>query len=102
MVRRMRLVISRPGLVDGADGVDAEVLAGTVTREVAVAVGRWSLFHGGCDPLVTDVLLPLPPLVRLPFPYDGVEAVGSGVIPADVLLASIVGVLVTCQLGAPS
>ncbi len=101
----MRRTSSNWVLLEG-DEEDTVVGSSVTEEEVGVSVGSCSLFHRGWLPL-TSVLFPVGvPVFPLPFPEPPLcplgGDVGVGVTCNEVLLASIVGVLVTCQLEAPS
>lgn len=94
----------------GVSAVDvAAVRMGAVTGGapgVGVAVsGRWSVFPVGCTPFTCAVLLLLPVVVwPRPRPLArwcllGVD--GGPVCGIGLLLASMVGVFVTCQVAPP-
>ena len=100
-------------LLTGADNMavdpEVELIIGVAAR---IGVGSCSLLHAGCVPVISvgvELLLPLlstPPLDPCPWldpcpRFVDVEA-GVGLPCEGLLLASIVGVLVTCQVLVPS
>ena len=106
MVSKMRRVVSSPILPveEGAGGDCKRVVVG----KVAITVGSCILPHCGCLPLTYTLLVLLvgviKPLCTLPLlpPLDEDEVVAVGVTTNEVLLASIVGRLLICQVEAPS
>jgi len=86
-----------PAGSEGGSGVEEMLLVGMV-----VGVGSWSLLHAGCVPLANGALLLSLPLVCPLYPADVDVEVGVELTADELLLASIVGVLETCHLLAPS
>lgn len=115
MVSKIRRVISSPTLpVDEGAGDDCK----SVAVGIVATVGSCILLHCGCLPLTSTlfVLLVLVGVIKPPCPVpllppldeDVASDVGEdevavvGVTTNEVLLASIVGRVLICQVEAPS
>jgi hypothetical protein len=100
----MRRGQSNPLLVgdDTGSSVEGGLTEGGLTVGSVAGVDRLSLLHAGCVPsMSTESLLPL----VLVLPVSPVEVdvkVGVELTPDELLLASMVGVLVTYHLLTPS
>ena len=95
-IRRGKSELLDAGGEEGS-GVEEILAVGT-----GAGVGSWSLLQAGCVPLANGVLLcPLPFMGPL-YPVGVDCEVGVEFTPEILLLASIVGVLMSCHLLAPS
>ncbi len=96
LIRRGKSELLAAGGEDGS-GVEEMLVVGT-----GAGVGNWSLLHTGCVPLANGILLCPLPFAFLLYPAGVDSEVGVEFTPEVLLLASIVGVLTTCHLLAPS